>query len=110
MHCRRYSGEVCRHGWRCLWEVLLYGVFIIIRDDVRLVYLRWRSIACQWPSLARVPWWLKVEPPHFGAGWFTEACEDDFSRIVGDRGVVFGEGDTAIRIAEYTHTEEVVDE
>jgi hypothetical protein len=88
---------------------LLYGILIIIRDDVRLVCLRWRRIACQWWRVARVPWRLKVKPPHFGASWFTEACEDDCSRIVGDRGVVFGEGDTAIRIAEYTHTEEVVD-
>ena len=79
---------------------MLGGIVIIVRDDVQLMYLRWRSIACQLRRLAWVPWWLEVEPPHFGAGGFTEACEDDYPCIVDDGGGVFGEGDTAICIAE----------
>jgi hypothetical protein len=89
---------------------LLDSILVVVGDDVRLLLLWWRCIACQLRILERVLWWLKVEPPHFGTCGFTEAREDDYPCFVGDRGGVFGEGDTAIRIAEYTHTEEVVDE
>jgi hypothetical protein len=54
--------------------------------------------------LEQVPWWLYVEQPHFGTGGFAEACKDADTFFVGDRGGVLGEGDAAIRIAEYTHT------
>jgi hypothetical protein len=93
MHCRWYSGKV-----------LLDGIFIIVGDDVRLLFLWWRCIACQLLFLERVPWWLEIEPPHSGTGCLAEACENGYPFYVGDRGSVFGEGDAAIRIAEYTHT------
>ena len=56
-----------------------------------------------------MPRWLEVEPPHSGTGGFTEACEDDYSRFVGDSDSVLGEGDNAVHVAKYSHAEEVVD-
>ena len=56
-----------------------------------------------------MPWWLEVEPPHSGAGGFTEAREDDYTLVVGYSDGVLGEGDDAIRVAKYSHAEEVVD-
>jgi hypothetical protein len=59
--------------------------------------------------LERVPRWLQVEPPHFGTGCFSKAREDDYPCFVGDSDLVLGEGDGAVRVAKYTHAEEVVD-
>ena len=52
---------------------------------------------------------MEVEPPHSGTGGFTEAREDDYPCFVGDRDCVLGEGDNSVRIAKYSHAEEIVD-
>ena len=56
-----------------------------------------------------MPWCLEVEPPHFGTGGFTEACEDDYPFFAGYSNGVLSEGDAADGVAKYSNAEEIVD-